>query len=161
MVFAIVHCQSGPFARSFVSYTRSVKALVRGGKAHVIVHGLVLCLEREYVLTALAPRFPIVGIDMCKDVKYSILELLSCIGVSIEATCAIPSTIEVIIRFQGIEAVETDHELDAKGLGVDHEVVEAIENRVVVGCWTIYTLKGWKWCNWSSFLGATLACSNH
>lgn len=66
--------------------------------AHIIVHGLILSFKSKDVLAALAPGLPVVRIDVGENMKDPVLKLLPGIGICVETTRAIPSTIEVIVR---------------------------------------------------------------
>lgn len=96
------------------------------------MHGLVLSLKSEYVLGALTPGLAVGGVDVCKDMSNTILELADSVCVRVEITSTVVLSIEVVVSFQGVVAVDRDGKLDPVTMRFDHKRVETIQNCVVV-----------------------------
>lgn len=95
------------------------------------MHGFVLSLEREDVLGALSPGLPICRVDVSKNMRDSILEVLDCVGIGVEIASTIPLSVEVSITLEGVVAVDRDHKLNAVVVGFDHKLVETVEDGVI------------------------------
>jgi hypothetical protein len=96
------------------------------GITYVWVHGLVLRLESENVLRALTPSLSVGRVDVCKDMGNTILELADGIRVRIEITSTVGFSVEVLVSFKGVVAVDRDRKLDAVAMRFDHKLVKTI-----------------------------------
>jgi hypothetical protein len=107
------------------------------GITYVGVHGLVLRFESEYILRALTPSLSVGGVDVCKDMGNTVLELIDGIRVRIEITSTVGFPVEVLVSLKGVVAMDRDGKLDAVAMRFDHKLVKTIQDSVVVDRWRI------------------------
>lgn len=95
------------------------------------MHSLVLRLKRKDVLRALAPCLARVGIDMRKHVRNALLKVPDCLAVGVEVARAVPLAVEIALALERIVAVQRDQQLDAVLVRLHHDLIQALQDRVV------------------------------
>lgn len=121
------------------------------------MHSFILRLECKDILSTIAPRFPVMRVNMRKHMRDAVLEVANRIGIRVEISRAVPAAVEVRVRFKGVVTVDGDEKLDTVLVCFDHDIVKTVEDCVVPVAWAgvLEAREGVYVC---AFLRAGLAC---